>query len=109
MGGETLQEHDKHLRKVFLAIRESCLKLNKTKCQIRKQSIVFLGHINLSEGIKIDPSKTEVIAKMSLPMSVHELQRFLAMLSYLGKSIPISPNILLHFAASPKKNYKSLN
>ena len=39
-----LQEHEERLRKAFLKIRESTLKLNKTKCQIRKQSIVFLGH-----------------------------------------------------------------
>ena len=54
------------IRNVFLKIRESGLKLNKTKCQIRKQLIVFLGHI-VSEGIKIDPSKTEAITKMPLP------------------------------------------
>ena len=35
--GKTLQEYDECLRKVFLKIRESGLKLNKTKCQIRKQ------------------------------------------------------------------------
>ena len=43
--GETLQEHDERLRKVFLKTRENGLKLNKTKCRIRKQSIAFLGHI----------------------------------------------------------------
>ena len=44
---KTLQEHDKHLRKVLLKIRERFkAKLN---CQIREQSIV-LSHI-LPEGI----------------------------------------------------------
>ena len=85
---KTLQEHDKHLRKVFLKIRESGLKLNKTKCEIRKQSIVFLGHIISSKGIKIDPSKTEAITKMLLSRSVNELQRFLGMVIYQGKFIP---------------------
>ena len=59
------------------------LKHNKTKCQSRKQSIVFLGHIISSEGIKIHPSKTEAITKIPLPRSVNELQRFLGMVSYL--------------------------
>ena len=86
--GKTLQEHDKGLRKVFLKIRESGLKLNKTKCQITKQSILFLRHIISSEGIKIDPSKTEAITKMPLPRSVNELQRLLGMVNYLGKFIP---------------------
>ena len=84
---KTLHEHDERLRKVFLSIRESSLKLSKTKCQIRKLSIVVLGHIISSEGIKIDPSKTEAITKMPLPRSVNELQRFLGMINYLGKFI----------------------
>ena len=70
-----------------MKIRESTLKLNKTKCQIRKQSIVFLGHIISSEGIKIDPLKTEAITKMPFPRSVKELQRSLGMVNYLGKFI----------------------
>ena len=97
--GKTLQEYDERLRKVFLKIRESGLKLNKTKCQIRKQSIVFLGHIISSEGIKIDPSKTEAITKMPLPRSVNDLQRFLGMINYLGKFIP---NLAEH--ATPLRN-----
>ena len=91
--GKTLQEHNEGLRKVFLKIIESGLKLNKTKCQIRKQSIVFLGHIISLEGIKIDPSKTEATTKMPLPRSVNELQRFLGMVNYLGKFIP---NLAVH-------------
>ena len=71
-----------------MKIRESGLKLNKTKCQIRKQSIVFLGHIISSEGIKIDPLKTEAITEMPLPRSVNELQKFLGMVNYIGKFIP---------------------
>ena len=111
--GKILQEHDERLRKVFLKIRENGLKLNKTKCQIRKQSIVFLGHIISSEGIKIDPSKTEAITKMPLPRPVNDLLRFLGMINYLGKFIP---NLAEH--ATPLRNllkkdvflnYKSLN
>ena len=60
----------------------------KLKCQIRKQLIVFLGCIILSEGITIDPSKTEAITKIPLPRSVNELQIFLDMVNYLGKFIP---------------------
>ena len=86
--GKTLQEYNERLRKVFLKIRDSNLKPNKTKCQSRKQSIVFLGHNISSEGIKIHPSKTEAITKMPLPRSVNELERFLGMVSYLWKIIP---------------------
>ena len=85
---KTLAEHDNRLRRVLLKVRESGLKLNKNKCQFCKNSIVFLGHIISSEGIRVDPSKTDAITKMSVPQSLTELQRFLGMLKYLAKFIP---------------------
>ena len=106
--GKTLQEHDESLIKVFLKIRESSLKLNKTKCQIRKQSNVFLGHIISSEDIKIDPSKTEATTKVPLPRPVNELQRFIGMVNYRGKFMPTTPfcNFLRKMLSL---NCKSLN
>ena len=50
---ENFMEHEERLRKVFLKIGESGLKLNKPKSLIRKWSIVFLEHIILSEGINL--------------------------------------------------------
>ena len=85
---KTLAEHNNRLRKVLLKVRESGLRLNKNKCQFCKNSIVFLGHIISSEGIKVDPSKTDAITKMSVPQSFTELQRFLGMVNYLSKFIP---------------------
>ena len=85
---KTLVEHSNRLRKVLLKVRESGLRLNKNKCQFCKNSIVFLGHIISSEGIKVDPSKTDAITKMSVPQSLTELQRFLGMVNYLSKFIP---------------------
>ena len=82
---ENLLEHDNFLRKVLIKVRESGLKLNKNKCQFRKKSIVFFGHIISSEGIRVDASKTETITKMSVPQFLTELQRFLRMVNYLNK------------------------
>ena len=70
-----------------MKIRENGLKLNKTNCEIRKQSIVFLGYSISATSIKIDPSKTQAITKMSLSRSVNELQKFLGMVKYLGRFI----------------------
>ena len=86
--GKTLAEHDNRLQKVLLKVRESGLKLNKNKCQFFKNSIVFLGRIISSEGIRVDPSKPGAITKMSVLQSLTELQRFLGMVNYLGKFIP---------------------
>ena len=50
--------------------------------------ITFLGHHISAEGIRPDPRKTEAIVNMPEPTNVKELQRFLGMITYLGKFIP---------------------
>ena len=50
-------EHDRIVNKVLNRIRESGLKLNKSKCVFSKPEITFLGHIISKDGLKVDPSK----------------------------------------------------
>ena len=61
--GETLQAHPQCLRKVFLKIKESGLKLNKSKCLIRKQSIIFLGHIICQKSLQLILQKLKQLLK----------------------------------------------
>lgn len=51
-------------------------------------SLVFLGHSISAEGIKPDFQKVAAIIDMPPPTNVKELQRFLGMVTYLGKFIP---------------------
>ena len=69
-------------------IRESGLKLNKSKCVFGFQSITFLGHKLSSTGISPDHQKVKAISEMPKPTSKTDLQRFLGMLIYLSKFIP---------------------
>ena len=56
--------------------REESFLKDQRKSQIRKKSIVFLGHFISSEDIQVDHPKTEANSKMYPPWSVTELQRF---------------------------------
>ena len=87
-----------------LTQRESGLKLNKNKCQFRKKSIAFLGHIISSEGTRADPSKTDTITKMSVPQSLTELQGFLGMVNYLDKFISNLAEITIPLQALLEKD-----
>ena len=69
-------------------IRESRLKLNKSKWVFRVQSITFLGHKLSSTGISPDPQNVKAISEMPKPTSKMDLQRFLGMVAYLSKFIP---------------------
>ena len=82
------EEYDKALEQVLERIRKSGLKLNKKKCIIRVTETTFLGHLISASGIKADPRKIQAILNMPVPNTKVELQRFLGMITYLGKFLP---------------------
>ena len=74
--------------KVLDSIRSSGLKLYKEKCKFEAQTTTFLGHKISAHGVEADPAKITAILSMPEPTSKKELQRFLGMITYLGKFIP---------------------
>ena len=82
------EQHDQRLAEVMERIKKSGIKLNKKKCEIGRNDLIFLGHRVTSTGIKPDPSKIEAIKQMKLPTTVTELQRFMGMVNYVAKFIP---------------------
>ena len=56
--GTNEAEHDSRLTKVLDRACLRNLKLNKAKCQFKKQEITYLGHVLTKDGLKPDPKKT---------------------------------------------------
>ena len=50
-----------HLRVVLQVLKENQLFVNYSKCEFWLRSVVFLGHNICSEGVDIDPRKTEAV------------------------------------------------
>ncbi len=86
--GSTPEELTIRTRKCLEAIRHSGLKLRESKCLFGKPSVTFLGHTISAKGITPDPKKVSAIVDMPMPTNVKELQRFMGMITYLGKFIP---------------------
>ena len=86
--GTNEAEHDSRLIKVLDRPRLQNLKLNKSKYQLKKKEIAYLGHILTKDGLKPDPKKTQAINNMTPLTSKEALQCFLAVLTYLAKFIP---------------------
>ena len=63
--------------------------LNKEKCVFGVQEVKFLGHILTKKGIGVDPEKERAIREMPAPTDRKGLQRFLAMVNYLGRFSPL--------------------
>ena len=81
------QEHAQHLRMVLDILGQHKLYAKMPKCEFNKPELQFLGHIVGRQGIRMDPSKTAVIAEWPLPKDAHELRSFLGLATYLRKCV----------------------
>ena len=74
--GENEKQHNARLMQVLERACRRDLKLNKSKCQFRKQQVAYLGHILTNQGLKPDLKKTLAVNNMPSP-SNKDLQHFL--------------------------------
>ncbi|XP_026396770.1 uncharacterized protein LOC113291452 [Papaver somniferum] len=86
---KTRASHTDVLRQVFERYREYKLKMNPLKCAFGVSSGNVLGFQVTSEGIKVDPTKTQAIITMPPPQTVRELQSFMGKLVLISRDDPI--------------------
>lgn len=85
--GNSLQNHNQNLMKVLQRLRKVNLKLNPSKCEFLKKSILYLGHYISSEGIAPDPQKTSVLKNYPVPTNSDEVKRFTSFANYYRKFV----------------------
>nr|GEY54721.1 hypothetical protein [Tanacetum cinerariifolium] len=61
------EEHEDHLCIVLEILRQKKLYAKFSKCEFWLGQVAFLGHIELADGITIDPAKVEAITKWPRP------------------------------------------
>lgn len=72
---------------MFNILREQKLFANLKKCHFLTESLVFLGYVVFSRGIKMDPSKIEVITSWPTPRSLHDIRSFHGLTSFYRQFI----------------------
>ena len=87
--GKDDEEHDRRLHKFMKVARERRLVLNKSKCEVKKDSVKFFRCVYDKHRAHPDPSKVSAIKEMSAPQMKGELQSFLGMVTYLSPFIPL--------------------
>ena len=85
---DTWQDHLKHLRELFEALRRANLELHPAKCAFGASEVKYLGHIVSREGIRASPAKVRAILDMPVPTSAKHVQRFIGKCQYYRKFIP---------------------
>ena len=79
---KTQQEAITRLGTMFQKLREAGLKLQPSKCELFKTSLLYLGHIVLEDGIRTDPKKVEAIHQWPVPVTVTDVRSFLGLTNY---------------------------
>ena len=83
-----METHLEHLRKLFIKLRETDLKLKEVKCNFLKKHIQYLEHIVSGKGIMPMPEKLECIRGMPPPKTPKEVKQFLGLIGYYHKFVP---------------------
>ena len=99
-----METHLKHLRKLFIKLREADLKLKEVKCNFLKKHIQYLGHIVLGKGITPMPEKLACIEKMPSPKTPKEVKQFLGLIGYYRKFVPRFSDLARPLNALTRKN-----
>ena len=76
------EEHMEHLRATFLVLHDNEMQINLKKCSFLTNSVLFLGYIVSSEGIKVDDAKVQAIKDCPVPRNVHEVRSFHGLASF---------------------------
>merc|ERR1712237_138704 len=85
--GSNIEEHDKNLEAVLERIEKSGLKLNREKCQFRKEEVKYFGHLINKEGVRPNPEKVQAIRNLQTPKSLTELRTVCGMFNYMTKFV----------------------
>ena len=81
------EEHDVHVRLVFLTLREHQLYAKFSKCEFWLNQVAFLGHVVSKDDIQVDPMKIEAILEWPRPITVTEVRSFLGLASYYRRFV----------------------
>ena len=72
---------------VLQMLREKKLYAKLSKCDFWLKEVSFLGHIVSSEGIRVNPTKIEVVVNWKPPRNVTEVRSFLGLVGYYRRFV----------------------
>ena len=81
------EQHARDVSAVFERLGRTTFKTAPEKCEFFKKEVEFLGFLIGTEGIKIDPSKTQSIKEWPEPKNVKDVQSFLGLANYNRKFV----------------------
>ena len=107
--GKDCRECCERLAMVFDRLREACLKLKPSKCELFQRKTIYLGHVISAEGISCDPAKVEAVKNWNVPSTARQVQVFLGTVNYYNRFIKNYSEIARPLFAAGNRKYKRFN
>ena len=85
---DAFNDHEMKMKKLLERCRDVGIKLNKSKMKLRQESVVFMGHVLTTEGLKPDEEKIKAVVEMPKPTDVEGVRRLNGFVNYLAKFLP---------------------
>ena len=80
-------EHEIHVKRVLARLRDAGLQADITKCEFHVKEVTYLGLIVTTEGVKMDPKKTDTVINWPQPVNVKDIQSFLGFANFYRRFI----------------------
>lgn len=88
----TWEEYVIHIMKVRKVLQKNVMRLNLKKCEIRKQSLVYLSFVVSVGELKVNPEKVRVIKNWPNPKMVTKVWSFMGACRYVRKFMTLFSN-----------------
>lgn len=85
---------DQKLARLLDRCTEQGIRLNKTKLELNKEEVIFLGHKLIDKGLVIDLDKIKAIREMSPPTDVSGVLTLCGMVNYIARFLPSISTIM---------------
>lgn len=82
------ESHKEHLRLLFKRLDSYGVAINPAKCELGVPSLVYLGHVVNSDGIKPSPEKVCAVMATETPLTTKGLRRFLGIVNFYHRFVP---------------------
>lgn len=102
----TFEEHVQLLHKVFDKLKNANLTINMDKSMFCRKELKYLGYLVDMHGLRMDPSKVDIILNYPTPTSAKEVKRFLGMAGWYRRFINNFSNIAKPLNKLTSKNFK---
>ncbi|SOV09593.1 uncharacterized protein UDID_19021 [Ustilago sp. UG-2017a] len=84
---DTEELHVKHVTEALTRLRSNRLFAKLSKCEFHTKTVEFLGYIIKPTGIEMDPEKVQTVKEWPMPVSIHDIQRFLGFANFYQRFI----------------------